>query len=254
MPGRPLDPTLAVVVRTVDYGESDRIVTLLARRYGKLAAIARGARRSQRRFGPGLAACAIGEVALRERAGSDLVVLERFDLTIDPSPLAQDLARLAHAAYVCELARELTAPHDACAEVFDLVAEMLGLLVHPDCTPRAETLRVFELALLGALGLAPRLDACAACGAALGDQAPATFDAGRGLLCDRCGHAPLPVPAAVRHALVHASALGLRDAGTAPALPAAVADTCRELLAQALTRELGRRLRSVEFIAKVRSS
>ena len=52
--------TPAVVVRVVDYGEADRIVTLLTRARGKLAAMARGARKSRRRFAGGVGMFAHG--------------------------------------------------------------------------------------------------------------------------------------------------------------------------------------------------
>ena len=43
--------TPAIVLRTVDYGEADRVVTLFTREHGKLSALARGARKSVKRFG-----------------------------------------------------------------------------------------------------------------------------------------------------------------------------------------------------------
>ena len=59
----------AIVVRLVDYGEADRIVTLMTRDFGKVAALARGARRSGRRFGGGLGLFGVGEAQLTQRRG-----------------------------------------------------------------------------------------------------------------------------------------------------------------------------------------
>ena len=73
--------TTAIVLRAVNYGEADRIVTLFGRDTGRLSALARGARKSQRRFAGGLSLCALGSAAIRERAGAELVTLERFDAT-----------------------------------------------------------------------------------------------------------------------------------------------------------------------------
>jgi len=88
----------AIVLGAVNYGEADRIVTLFGRATGRVSALARGARKSQRRFAGGLGLCAIGTAALRERPGAELLTLERFDVT-EPHPgLGADVARLAHAA------------------------------------------------------------------------------------------------------------------------------------------------------------
>ncbi len=63
--------TPAVVLRTVDYGEADRVVTLLCREGGKRSALARGARRSSKRFGAGLSLFGVGEATLLERPGAE---------------------------------------------------------------------------------------------------------------------------------------------------------------------------------------
>ena len=95
--------TPAIVLRAVNYGEADRIVTLFGRETGRLSALARGARKSQRRFAGGLGLCAVGVASLRERAGADLLTLESFDATAAHVALGTDVARLAHAAYAAEL-------------------------------------------------------------------------------------------------------------------------------------------------------
>ena len=59
--------TPAVIVRAVDYGEADRVVTLLTRARGKVSAIARGARKSRRRFAGGA-----GADAGRQLAGAEV--------------------------------------------------------------------------------------------------------------------------------------------------------------------------------------
>src|SRR4051794_31316296 len=69
----------AIVVRVVDYGEADRVATLLLRAQGKVSALARGARRSRKRYG-GLELFARGEATLREGRG-ELWGLEGFDIS-----------------------------------------------------------------------------------------------------------------------------------------------------------------------------
>jgi DNA repair protein RecO (recombination protein O) len=73
--------TPAIVLRAVNYGEADRVVTIFGRETGRLSALARGARKSQRRFAGGLGLCSVGSAALRERTGAELLTLERFEVT-----------------------------------------------------------------------------------------------------------------------------------------------------------------------------
>jgi catechol 2,3-dioxygenase-like lactoylglutathione lyase family enzyme len=164
--------TPAIVLRVVNYGEADRIVTLFGRDTGRLSALARGARKSQRRFAGGLGLCALGTAAVRERAGAELGTLERFDATESYPALGSDVARMAHAAYAAELVGKLCAPHQVEVAVFDWLVAFLRLLDADGAS--AERLRVFEIGLLSGLGFGPVLDTCATCGGdSFGGRAPA---------------------------------------------------------------------------------
>src|ERR671939_431638 len=91
--------TDAILLRSIAYGESDRVVTLLGRSTGRVSALARGARKSVRRFGGGLGLGATGEASLRDRAGAELALLESFEVIEPRQGLGRDLGRTAHAAY-----------------------------------------------------------------------------------------------------------------------------------------------------------
>jgi DNA repair protein RecO (recombination protein O) len=239
--------TQAVVVRLVDYSEADRIATLLTRDAGKLAALARGARRSQRRFGS-LALFALGEATLRRSRG-ELWGLDHFSASRDFPNISRDVARLAHAAYVCELGRELVPLEAHDAETFALVAAALGEI--DGAGYGAAELRRFELQLLGAVGLAPSLDRCVGCATVADAAAEQGFDARRGgILCPNCGEGHERVlPAAVRQALLQA-----QRGEPMPALEAAAMAVARETLQALLTEHLGKPLRSLEFILKLNAA
>src|SRR5262249_54256954 len=76
----------------------------------KVSAMARGARKSQKRFGGALGLFVLGEATLRERRGAELMLLESFQARRDHSRLGVDPVRLGHASYGTELVRELTPP------------------------------------------------------------------------------------------------------------------------------------------------
>lgn len=247
--------TPAIVLRTINYGESDRVVTLIGRKTGRLSALARGARKSQKRFGGGLGLCSIGEAGLRERSGAELLTLESFDLQQSYASFSTDLARMAHAAYVAELVSKLCAPRQAEAEVYDWLRAFLGALDQQGAS--AERLRVFELGLLGRLGFGPMLDSCAVCG---GERFPVglpveevafRWDPDRGgAICGACGSRGRPIRAVVRLALARLAATAV-DAPVLEALPADVNRGGREAILEIVKLHISGPLQSLDFIAKM---
>ena len=247
--------TDALVLCLVNYGESDRIVTLYGRSVGKVSALARGARASKRRFGPGLALFAIGMATLVERRGAELWRLDAFEVRRDLSALAQDLGRFAHASYAVELIRELCPPHQVHEGIHDLGAWFLGTLGEGE--PRTELLRCFELKLLAELGFAPALDRCAACGGADLDYPGQVFDLRRGgVVCRACVRAGrgaggvILLPPSARVALCRAQSASLAEA---PCLRFEPDDNAvaRDVALAVVTDHVGKPLRSIEFLRKL---
>jgi DNA repair protein RecO (recombination protein O) len=239
---------LAVVLRTVDHGETDRVVTLLARGHGRLAAFARAARVSRKRFGGALEPFTLVRAELSGRGGDDRLL--RLD-SVAPErafhAIRGDLARIACAAYATELARELTRDHQPHDDLFDLLVDYLGRL---DAAPaRPATLRAFELAALAAAGYQPRLDACARL-----PEGDVTFSPpDGGPLCERCaleaGPGRLPLTPDGLEALRRLQEGGLA-AGDAPLTPAAGWEA-REALERFLTHTIGHRLQARKFLDEV---
>lgn len=165
-PSRGAIVTRAIVLKVSNYGDADRIVTLLTESHGKVSALARGARSSRRRFGAALSPFGYGEAVLRERPDRDLFGLDDLHASRGFPHLSQELGRFGHACYACELCLHLCPPHEPEPEVLAL---LLALLEQLDAQPIAERpavepLRAFELHLLEAVGLGLSLSACAACG------------------------------------------------------------------------------------------
>jgi DNA repair protein RecO (recombination protein O) len=230
--------TPAIVLRAVNYGEADRIVTLFGRDTGRLSALARAARKSQRRFAGGLGLCAVGVASLRERAGADLLILESFDATAAHAVLGSDVARMV---------TKLCAPRQVEAAVYDWLADFLAHLDAEGAS--AERLRVFELGLLGALGFGPVVDRCVACGDAGAKAYRWDPDRG-GAVCGACARVGRPISAEARAALARLGGVLLADAGR-ETLPADVNRDCREALLEIINHHVTGPLKSVEFIAKL---
>lgn len=178
--------TDAIVLHAFDYLESSRILRLVTRDGGVRSALARGARKSSKRFGAALDLYAQGIADLQTKPGRDLDTLSGFDVVRVRHQLAGDLGRFAGASMIAELtlrfARDVADPG-----LFDAVdASLDSLAVAPADRAR-------DAALAGAwrvlveLGVAPTTDECAECHAPIARESAAMFSprAG-GALCERC--------------------------------------------------------------------
>ncbi len=240
-----------IVLRAVDYGESDRIVTLLTRERGKVGAFARGARASRRRFQGLLEPFTLLAAELTDRRG-DLLGLESASALRAHGAIRSELSRIAVAGYATELASELVRDAEPHPELFDLLAAFLGVL--DAASPRPAALRAYELGALAAAGFMPRLDGCARCGAAIGDRVARLDPSHGGLLCASCepqggGGLPALSPATVA-ALLRLQAGGLAAAAAEPLAPPAGREA-REALTRFVEHLLGRRLASRKFLDEV---
>ena len=236
--------TRAFLLRSVPTGEADKVVTLLTRDRGKLGAIARSARRSQKRFGGALEPFALLQVQLAQRPGSDLARLDRAEVVAPHARIATDLVRMGQAATALELARETLPPEHPEPALFDTLADFLERLDGQG--PSIDGLVAFELAALQHGGFAPRLSECSVCGKPLPAGKAARFDPHRGgVVCRADGGGPLTLSGAAVDALARLAAGD--DAKLPPAEARAAADAVR-----ALTEwHLGRKLRSASFLAQV---
>ena len=97
MPGRVAENTQAVILRSVDVAESDRILHLLVPEHGRLTVVAKGARRSAKRFAGTLDLFNHLSVALHRRRGAAIGRLEQAVLVRHYAPLRSDAERKAPA-------------------------------------------------------------------------------------------------------------------------------------------------------------
>jgi DNA repair protein RecO (recombination protein O) len=242
-----------VVLRTVDYGESDRVVTLLTAERGKVAAFARGARASRRRFGGALEPFTLLQAEARERRGADLLSLDSVSVQRGFGAIRGDLARIACAGYACELARELVRDSEPHPALLSLLVDYLARLDGGPARPTA--LRAYELGALEAAGLRPCLTGCARCGAAPGPGGRLAFDPAQGgVLCPACERAASP--AAPRLAVGTVEALARLQAGGLAAgqeepLPPGAGTEARLALSSFIEHHLGARLSSRKFLDEV---
>lgn len=175
----------AFLLRARVYGESDVIAVFLTADHGKVSGIARGARRSRRRFG-GAALQPFHELEIRykRRPHSELVFLQESRVLVDFERLAADVDTFAWASYLTELTEVVLAAADPCRDVYDLYRGTLGRLVAQE--PTTATCHHFTLRLLEHAGWCPDFEHCAVCSAPLDPTArPIVDPRGGGVICAR---------------------------------------------------------------------
>ncbi len=242
--------TLGLVLRATPHRESDLVLSLLTETHGRIAALARGARASRRRFAGALGFAVLGRYDLRSPRG-ELWTLERAEVERDWPALASDLAAFAHAGYALELVSAVAPAEHADVGLFQLVVETFERLATVGATSAG--LRGFELELLDRAGSAPLLDECAGCGTLALDGA--MFAPARGgVVCRACAATsrgsvrPIaPATLAYLAQVLTRTDHAVLDAAT----PAAVRSDARDALAGFVVQTIGRELRSTEFLTKL---
>lgn len=162
----------AILLRAVDFGESDRIAHLLTPEVGRLTVIAKGARRSVRRFPGTLDVFNHLRISVRRRPRGGLAFLEQAVLLSPHLALRSRPGRYALGSYLLELLDRMAPENGSRPDVARLFAFALSALRALECAEPDRRLRLlFELRALDALGLRPELRACVRCGSRPGSSA-----------------------------------------------------------------------------------
>ncbi|GAB6934243.1 MAG: DNA repair protein RecO [Bacillota bacterium] len=237
-----------VVLRTRDYGEGHKIITLFTREQGKLGAVARGAKKPRSRLAAvtqplthGLYLC---------HAGGELATLSQGEVLHAFSRIRDDLIRTAYAAYMLEVTDRLLAEREAHPRLFD---QLVGILQQLEAGKDPEILtRIYELHALAASGFRPHLDACVACGRL---EAAAFSVREGGFLCSACQQTDrdaLPLaPAAVR-VLRRLARVDVGQIGTINVKPETKAQL-RRLMRAFWEEHVGLRLKSRDVLERLES-
>jgi DNA repair protein RecO (recombination protein O) len=224
--------TEAVVLRSMRYGEADRILHLYTPDRGRVSAIAKGVRRARSRFGGRLEPFFRLRIELHEGRGELLTVTGAQ--TVDGyARLRGDARALDAAARACDAVGRLFETSEPHPGVFNLLCRKLSLLDEQviDAGPASEHVignaesgrgpsvgraaaLAFRLKLLLAAGLAPQLGACAACGER--EHLAGFSGAAGGVVCGACEAAAFPLGREAYSFMTEALGRPLGEAPDAP--------------------------------------
>ncbi len=213
--------TQAVVLRSIRYGEADRVVHLYSATRGRLGAIAKGSRRPKSRFGGRLEPFFRLDLVLYEGRG-DLATVTAAATVDGHSRLRADGPALMAAARACDAVLRLLDTNQPNPAAYNLLCNYLSLL---DAQPQARgagTALAFRLKLALAAGFSPELASCASCGEA--EHLTAFSGAAGGVVCASCEGGGFPLSEESHRFMAEALARPLAEAPPAESPVAAQAD------------------------------
>lgn len=149
-----------IVLRTTDYGETNKIVTLLTREHGKIGVMARGAKKSNSRLSAISQPFLYGTFLIQSSTG--LGTLQQGEMMESMRTIREDLFLTAYAAYMTELLDKGTEEKKPNPYLFELLLQSLRHL--NEGTDADIILFIVEVKMLSVMGLKPELDQCVHCG------------------------------------------------------------------------------------------
>lgn len=207
----------ALAIRSIDYGEGNKIITLLTREMGKVAVMARGAKKLNSRLALSAQPFTHGMYTFYLSRAGKMGTLNSTELLNGHHALREDLELMAYASYLAELTDRMINDREGSAFLFEqLTSAFAAIEEGKDC---AVIMQIYELRMLQIAGYAPVLDACASCGIAIDATSSATwrFSArSGGVICANCGTSEqkaIPITPVTRKLLLLFQQLDLRNVG-----------------------------------------
>ena len=231
--------TEAVVLRSIRYGEADRVLHLYSADRGRIGAVAKGVRRVRSRLGGRLEPLSCVRLVLHAGRG-ELATVTAADTVNAHRALRDSQASLTHAGGACEAVLRLFDSAEPNRAAYNLLCNQLALLDAEAGAATAAQSLAFRAKLLLAAGFAPELAACASCGE--GEHLSGFSPAAGGVVCSSCESGSFPLDEEAHGFLVGALARPLAEAPSAPQRALAQADRG---LAETLEHHAHVRLRRV---------
>lgn len=248
--------TLAIVLRAKPYGESDKIISFLTEKHGKISGIAKGAKRSRRRFVNSLEPFSLVNLRFYERSHGSLAFIQSSDLLLSFPKLLTSLDKISFASYLVEITDGLIGEADQDRLLFQHLRSGLDYLNENHVS--LSFLTSFELKLLSLVGYQPLLDHCKRCGKERRDHPSSRwhFSLKDGaILCEPCSRLrkeTLPLGAAAVEVLTDLQSKSTLVAARR-SLPCSVVREIRSVVVRFIQFHMEREIKSAPFLHRFAS-
>lgn len=254
---RGLHTAEAVILNTFDFSESDRIISFMTREHGRLKGIAKGARRSRKRFVNNIEPMSHSTLVFFSTEKSDLVRIDDAALINGFGGLKTDIERLSVGYYLLELTAEMTAEGQVLPQAFTLLTDFLCKIEESSAADTEMLVRFFEIRLLSQLGYMPHLEGCVACRTPLSEGPTIQFSSERGgALCRPCSTGAsnlIGLSIGSARFLSMAADLGTDKLQRLKPVAECLRE-CEAALSNFIRFQIGKELKTRRFLDKMRSS
>lgn len=169
-----------IIIRTTDYGETNKVVTLYTREWGKIGAMARGAKKPNSRLSGSTQLLTYGYFLVQK--GSGMGSLQQAEIISSMKSIREDIFLTAYASYIAELTDKAVEDRKPNPFLFELLYQTLNYL-NEGYDPEI-LMFIYEMKMLNVMGLYPILDQCAVCGSTDGHFSFSIREGG--FICHRC--------------------------------------------------------------------
>jgi len=177
--------TEALVLRTYNFGEADKIVVCLTRTAGLIRGVAKGCRRLRSRFGAALEPFTLANVTYYQKEHQELVSLSQVEIVKSHFNLSSNAETLAGLAYMGDLVIDFSPPYEPNERLFRMVKACLDAI--SESQPDLQViLRYFEIWLLKLEGYLPDIRRCGECHRSFDEKEPAFMGADTAFRCRSC--------------------------------------------------------------------
>lgn len=248
--------TSAILLRRVDFGDFDLILTLFSVDFGKISVIAKHAKKSRKRFAGVLELFSLLDIQCRARRQKGLAVLEEAQLVEPFADLRGQMIKTAYASYWAELVMSWTEENQPLAAVYELLVYALGEL-NAGRQEAAPLNLAYQMRFMALAGLCPNLNYCCVCRTDL-EHMHATvtgFDLPRGgLCCQVCDAAHAPSLCLSRGTIKQLQWIAEGDLARIGRIrfSSAALDEAQHFLETFVPYHLGKEPRSLKFLRQIR--
>jgi DNA repair protein RecO (recombination protein O) len=241
-----LQKTDAIVIRLVDFSETSCVVTLFSRDYGKIASLAKGARRLKGPFDSALDLLTVCRIVFLHKSSDALDILTEAKMVDRFRSASTSLPHLYAAYYIVELLDALTDEGDPHEELFE--AALSAITALDELADVGATVFRFELAALRILGHLPSVDFCTGCGVEVTGNGRVAFGhLSGGVLCGQCREGQSHVLGVSQKVLYAIREISSSEQVTPP-LDDQVRGELRGVMNQYVSHLMGRRPRMQRFL------
>jgi len=172
--------TKGIIIKEVNTGEADKIVTIFTKSNGKISASARGARRPKSKLVAGTQFLCYSDFVLFK--GREMYSINSCEVIEPFYEIRNDIVRLTYSAHIVDIVNDIVQENQPASKTLQLFLNTLYMLTKTNKSPELVT-RVFELRILSILGYAPFVKGCMSCGRT--DTANLTFSFKKcGFICN----------------------------------------------------------------------